>query len=134
MAPGVAALRFLALVALDGVALAGVGVSGVAKLDEDGLALARARDWRGEEAVRAVGNGGLHRLADDLGDEHARAQSVARLDRDPLQAVVRDVLGIAERTRGGLEWDERHARDVAFLGLGLDDAELRRQGPGRHSP
>jgi hypothetical protein len=81
--PRVAVRGLLALVALDRVALAGLGVGGVAQLDEYGLALACALDVRHEEAVRAGRDGGLHRLAHDLGDEHAGVQAVARFDRDP---------------------------------------------------
>src|SRR5262249_10693318 len=68
--PGVAIRDLLALVALDGVALAVIGIGDVAQLHKHNLALPRAKDGRPEEAVRAVRDGGLHRLADDLGDEH----------------------------------------------------------------
>ena len=73
VAPGVALYRLLALVALDGVALSGLRVDGVAKLDQDSLALARALDRRAKEAPGAIGNSGLHGFAQNLGDEHARA-------------------------------------------------------------
>src|SRR4030042_707858 len=54
--PGIALLGLHALVAFDGVALSGLWVGSVTKLDEHGLALACAGDRGCEEAVRAVGN------------------------------------------------------------------------------
>ncbi len=48
MLPGVAFGGLFALVPLDGVTLAGLGIGGVAELDEDGLALARALDQHGQ--------------------------------------------------------------------------------------
>ena len=38
--------------------------------------------------------------------------------------------GIAEGAGGGLERDERHAGDVALLGLGLDGARAERDDLG----
>lgn len=75
--PRIALGDHLAFIALDGVALTGLGVGGIAQLHEHGLALASALDRGAEEAVRAVWDGGLHGLADHLGDEHAGAQLVA---------------------------------------------------------
>lgn len=116
VAPGVALLRLLAPVPLDGVALSGLRVGRVAKLDENGLALARALDGSSEEAPGTVVNRGFHGLADHLGDEHARAQTMARLNSDPLEVVVFDVLRVAEAAGGRLERNERRAGDVAVLG------------------
>ena len=56
VAPSVIGLCILAGVALDGEALSGFAVDGVAELDQDG-ALARAFDWRSESAPRAVSFG-----------------------------------------------------------------------------
>ena len=109
VAPGVAVPGLLALVALYGVTLAGLWVGGITELDEDGLALARACDGGGEETIGAIRDAGLHPLAHDLGNEHPRAQSVLGVDRDPLPAVVVDVLGITKCTGGSLERDERDA-------------------------
>jgi hypothetical protein len=83
--------------------LAILGVGGVAQLHEHRLALARPLDGRGEEAVRTVGDGGLHALADDLGYEHAGAEAALGLDGGPLEVIVVDVLGIAEGAGGDLE-------------------------------
>src|SRR5215510_4329476 len=124
MMPGVAICDLLALVTLDSVALAVVGVDGVAQLHEHDLTLPRADDGRPEEAVRAIRYSGLHRLANDLGHEHARAQAALGVDGDPLPIVVFDVLGVAKRSGSGLEGNERHTGYVAVLGLRLDDAEL----------
>src|SRR5262249_60766146 len=94
MMPGVAICDLLALVTLDSVALAVVGIDGVAQLHEHDLALPRADDGRPEEAVRAVRDGGLHRLANDLGNKHARTQAALGIDGDPLPIVIFDVLGV----------------------------------------
>src|SRR4029453_17121685 len=96
--PGVAIHDLLALVTLDSVALAVVGIDGVAQLHEHDLALPRADDRRSKEAVRAVRYGGLHRLANDLGHEHARAQAALGVDGDPLPIVVLDVVGGGKRS------------------------------------
>jgi hypothetical protein len=64
------------------------------------LTLTSALDWRAEEAPGAVRNGRLHGLTDDLRDEHTWPQSLARVDLDPLEAEVLDVLGIAEGAGG----------------------------------
>src|SRR5262245_61306903 len=134
--PGVALRDLLAQVTLDGVALAVIGVEAVAQLHEHDLALPGAGDGSPEEAVRAVRDGGLHRLADDLSDEQARAQAALRVDGDPLPVVVLDVLGVAERSCRGLEGDERYTSHVAVLGEWVDGPELwlRFSGtaPGRH--
>src|SRR5262249_10554104 len=137
VAPGVAIRDLLALVTLDSVTLTAVGIDGVAQLHEHDLALPRADDGRPEEAVRTVRDGGFHRLTDDLGHEHARAQAALCVDGDPLPVVVLDVLRVAERSCHGLEGDERYTGHIAVLGTRLDDLELwlRFSGtaPGRRS-
>ena len=67
VAPSVAFLRLFALVTLDRVALTGLGIGGVAELDEDGLALTRALDRSAEEAPGTVGNRGLPWTCRQLG-------------------------------------------------------------------
>ena len=57
----------------------GFRIDGVAQLHEHGLALARALDRCGEQAIRAIGDGRLHGLANDLGHEHAGAQTALGL-------------------------------------------------------
>jgi hypothetical protein len=49
---------------------------------------------------------------------------MARLNRDPLEGVILYGLRIAEGAGRGLERNERHARDVALLGLGLERADV----------
>ena len=51
VAPGVSALGLLTLIAFHCVTLAGLGVGGVAKLDQHGLTLPRAFDRSSEQAV-----------------------------------------------------------------------------------
>ena len=111
----------LALVALDGVALAGLRVDIVAKLHEHRLALARAFDRCREEAPCAVGYRRFHGLADDLGDEHATSQRAFRANLRPLEVVRREVLRVAERACRGLEMDQRRSGDVAGSGVRRDD-------------
>ena len=91
MVPSVALAGLLAFLALDGLRLVSFRVGGVAKLHKCGLSLPRALDGRGEEAVCAILDHGLHGLAEDLGDEHAGAEAVARLDGNPFEAIVFDV-------------------------------------------
>ena len=80
-------------------------IGGVAKMDEEDLDLARAFDRSSEKAPGTVTNRGVHGLADDLGDEHAFAQTMSGRDSDPLEVVVFDVLRIAEAAVGRLKQD-----------------------------
>ena len=124
--PRITVLLFLALIPLYGVTLSGLGIRDVAELDEHGLTLPRALDRPSEEAPRAVGDRRLHGLANDLGNEHTWAQAVARIEGNPIKAVVLYMLRIAEGTGCGLERYERYASNVALLRFGLDDTQPRR--------
>jgi hypothetical protein len=83
--------------------LARLKVDGLAELNENRFVVTRALDWRSEEAPSAVRNGWLHGLTDDLRDEHTWPQALARADFNPLEAVVLDVLRIAEGAGGDPE-------------------------------
>jgi len=96
VAPRVALLRPLALVTLTVYRSLLSGSVASRHLHENRLALPCALDGRREEAVRAVGDHRLHRSSDDLRDEHATAEVVPGLDRGPREAIVVDVLWIAE--------------------------------------
>src|SRR5262245_51363957 len=106
MSKGVSPQRLLASVAFHGVSLAGLGIGGVTKLDEDRLALPCALDRRSEEAPSTIRDGRLHGFADDLGHEHALPQAMARIDLDPIKSVFLDVLRVAEGAGGGLKRNE----------------------------
>ena len=49
-------------------------------------------DRRAQEAARAVRDRGLHGLADDLSDKHARAWAVLRFDGGPLPVIIMNAL------------------------------------------
>src|SRR3972149_3359984 len=117
MTPGVVMTCLFALVALDGIALTGLRVVRVMELDQDGFPLSRALDRSTEKAVRTVGDGRLHGLAYNLGDEHPLVKSAPCCDFNPLKAAILDVLRIAEGAGRDLEWDQRSARFITIFGL-----------------
>src|SRR5579863_3040153 len=129
--PRVASLPLLTVVALDSVALAAFRIGRVAQLDEHTLALASSIHRCGEETVRAVGNAGLHRLPNDLRNEHTGAQLAARVDANPLKIFILDVLRIAKRAGSRFERDKRHARFVALRRSAFHKPEPSRQRRGR---
>ena len=70
----------------------------------------------GEQTVRAVRNGRLHRVSDDPGHEHPRPQRPRRFDLHPFPlGLIRDGVRIAERAGGGGQWNQRHAGAVAHV-------------------
>jgi hypothetical protein len=99
------------------------GGRGVVEADEEDAALARAGDGGLEEAVGAVGDGGRHGLADDLGDEHAGAEGAGAVEFDPGPVALFEELWVAEAPGGGFEGQERDAGAVGGLGSGGDDPE-----------
>ena len=91
MEPGVALLCFFALVALDGEALAGLRIGGVAEPDENGLALPRPFNRRAEKAVGAVG--------DRMANSAASTWCGLRSTRDPaMDRESASMLPVAPRS------------------------------------
>jgi hypothetical protein len=90
--PAVAVSHLGAAIPLDGVRAAVLGVADRAMLDQQDAALAAAGDRMAEQTPGAVGDGRLHRMAADLGDEQ-----VASFGR-PLQRHPTHDLGLLGST------------------------------------
>ena len=115
--------HLLGLVDLDGVATHKISVIDIGMLRDHNGAVSRARGIRSPNAPAAVGDAAVHGLADDLGHEKALRRLGAAVDLHPFDFAVDARLRIAEEPGGGLQRQQREARAVAVLGLGLHNPE-----------
>ena len=124
MAPQVAVVRFLALVALDGVARAGLGIDGVTKLDEYGPPLPASPLPASANRHQAPSG-----MAGSMDRPATRATNIPGrrvrppVDLDPRAVVVLDALRIPEHTGDGFKRNERRAGDMAFRRRRPNDPE-----------
>ena len=125
MTPGIVYRDLLALVTLYRVTLAGLWVNRITHLDEHRLTLTRTLNWRRKQTVGTIRYGRLHRLANNLRDEHPRAQTMPGFNLYPLPVLVLNMLRIAEGAGGDLERDKWHAGNVSILRTRLHDTQPR---------